>query len=89
MTKQELNSIIIDNIPTQVMFWIDAEEGYCGGILFGSTIICGCCGNTFDVFEVLDEAEEDGKVGIYPLKWVDIAGEIAGDWTDWTEEGDE
>lgn len=86
MTEQELNSIIIDNIPTQVMFWIGAEEGYCGGILFGSTIICGCCGNTFDVFEVLEEAKEDGRVGIYRLGWVDVAEAIRGDWTEEDEE---
>jgi hypothetical protein len=89
MTKQELNTIIIDNTPTQVMFWIGAEEGYCGGILFGSTIICGCCGNTFDVFEVLDEAKRAGKVGIYRRGWADITGEIADGWTDWTEEDNE
>jgi hypothetical protein len=82
MTKQELLILAVDNIPTQIMFWDSADQSYCAGILIGTTIICGCCGVALDLCEIIEYAEEDGKVPAYELKWVDITDAIAGDWVE-------
>ena len=80
MTKQELLTLTVDDVPTQIMFWDSADQSYCAGILIGTTIICGCCGAALDLCETIEYAEEDGKVPAYALKWVDVTEAIAGDW---------
>lgn len=68
-------------VPTQIKFW-DYEGGhYLGGIAYRDEIICGCCGNIFDISKVHefapDTLEEDPIVVYYT--WVDISSEIYGD----------
>jgi hypothetical protein len=60
----------IFDAPTQVMFRIEGEEDYKGGIAFGDKIICGCCGGIveFDDCEIIET-----------LPWCDISNEILGD----------
>ena len=41
-----------DRIPRQVRFW--DGDNYCTGIMVGKLLICGCCGGTFDLDEVID-----------------------------------
>lgn len=55
--------------PTQVMF-IDDDNETCFGIAFGDTVICGCCGSTFDVSEV--------EI-VQTLEWIDISDAIRGE----------
>lgn len=67
-----------DRSPRQVMFW--DGENYCAGIMVGKILICGCCGGTFDLDEVLENAKEAGVVAVKAFEtWVDICEEIEGD----------
>lgn len=64
--------------PTQVAFWDVDNNLWCGGIAYGTEIICGCCGGVIDIDELYEFAPE----GIDPIKiyndWVDINAEIIG-----------
>lgn len=64
--------------PTQVAFWDSDGSHWCGGIAYGTEIICGCCGGLMDLDEIYEFAPE----GIDPIKvyedWVDINAEILG-----------
>ena len=66
---------LTDGYPRQVMFY--DGENYCSGILWGDQLVCGCCGATFWLDEVLEDAREDG---VAPIKWfetwVDISDSI-------------
>ena len=67
-----------DRIPRQVMFW--DGENYCAGIMIGKLLVCGCCGGTFNLDEVIETAREDGQVPVRVFDtWVDISDEIKGD----------
>lgn len=72
--------LVNNRIPCQVMFW--DGENYCAGIMIGKLLVCGCCGGTFDLDEVIDMAREDGQVPVRVFDtWVDISDEIRGDKT--------
>lgn len=64
--------------PTQVAFW-DSDGGHwCGGIAYGTEIICGCCGGVMDLDEIYEFAPEDiDPIRVYK-NWVDINAEILG-----------
>lgn len=67
--------------PVQVMFY--DGEGMCSGIMRGDQIVCACCGTTFWVDEVVEDAKADGVDAIKMFKtWVDISDEIKGSETD-------
>lgn len=76
MTVKE---IVNSNHPVQVMFY--DGEGMCPGIMWGDMILCACCGATFEVDKVLDNAKTDGAEHAIVMfdTWVDISDEIAGD----------
>ena len=68
--------------PTQVWF-IDPDEGeiyYNVGIAYHDEIICGCCGDIYEIREVWEAADEEGLTNpIVPMSWVDLSDEIHGD----------
>ena len=69
--------------PTQVKFLdFDGEEPYwIGGIAFHDVVICGCCGDTVEISELYEKAEECGY-GYSPIEaliWIDISEEIKGE----------
>ena len=69
--------------PTQVKFLdFDGEEPYwIGGIAFHDVVICGCCGDTVEISELYERAEECGY-GYSPIEaliWIDISEEIKGE----------
>lgn len=67
--------------PVQVMFY--DGEGMCSGIMWGDQIVCACCGATFWVDEVIENAKEDGVEAIKMFEtWVDISDEIKGSEAD-------
>ena len=57
------------DIPTQVK-WMDEEENIHGGIAFGDTMVCACCGGAVP----LDEANI-----LKELEWISLDAEILGD----------
>lgn len=70
-----------DRSPRQVMFW--DGENYCAGIMVGKLLVCGCCGGTFNLDEVIEMAREDDQVPVRVFDtWVDISDEIMGDETE-------
>lgn len=72
--------------PTQVRFYVDAEEGYCGGIAYHDEIICGCCGGIFEIGDVVDNTPR----GLLPIReykdWMDLTGVIMETGGDVTED---
>ena len=78
MTNISVKDFTNDRIPRQILFW-DGED-YCAGILFGTHIICGCCGGIFSLKEVIENAKESDKIAVkaFPT-WVDLSSEIRGD----------
>lgn len=66
-----IESMIETRVPRQVRFY--DGENMCAGILYGEVVICACCGGTFDVRDILEDAPE----GIAPLtlfkNWVDFS----------------
>lgn len=74
VNKYSINDLT-DGYPRQVMFY--DGENYCSGIMLGETLICGCCGATFELDGVLEFARE---AGVAPIKqfetWVDISDAI-------------
>lgn len=67
--------------PVQVMFY-DGED-MCPGIMWGDQIVCACCGGTFWVDDVVENAKDDGVEAIRMFDtWVDISDEIMGDETE-------
>ena len=65
--------------PTQVMFWDTDGNHWCGGIGYGTEIICGCCGGVVDIDEVYEFAPEEIINPLMPFEhWVDISIEIIG-----------
>lgn len=70
-----------DRTPRQVMFW--DGECYCAGFMIGKLLVCGCCGGTFDLDEVIQQAREANQVPVRMFNvWVDISSEIRGDDTE-------
>ena len=59
--------------PTQVAFIIttDLSKEICYGIAYKNEIICGCCGNVFELGDYIEVLEE--------LPWVSLQKEIKGD----------
>lgn len=81
MSDINVRDLANDRIPRQVMFW-DGDD-YCAGFMIGKLLICGCCGGTFDLDEVVDNAHEDGQVPVKLFEtWVDISDEIKGSEAD-------
>ena len=59
--------------PMQVKFWDPDSEGWFGGIGYRDEVICGCCGTTLKIEEIL----KSDPNGIVKLPWwVDINDEI-------------
>jgi hypothetical protein len=51
--------------------------------MIGKLLVCGCCGGTFNLDEVIEMAREDGQVPVRVFDtWVDISDEIMGDETE-------
>lgn len=68
-------------VPTQVKFWDIEGDHYLGGIAFRDEIICGCCGNVFDINEIYESAPdtlEEDPIVVYDT-WVNLSSEILGD----------
>jgi hypothetical protein len=81
MSDINVRDLVNDRIPRQVRFW--DGDSYCTGIMVGKLLICGCCGGTFDLDEVIKMAREDGQVSVRVFDtWVDISDEIMGDETE-------
>lgn len=73
--------LVNNRIPRQVMFW--DGENHCAGIMVGKLLVCGCCGGTFNLDEVIEMAREDDQVPVRVFDtWVDISDEIRGDETE-------
>lgn len=62
------------DIPTQVRF-TDFEGNEYGGIAWGNDIICGECGEVFDITELIWQY----GARVERLSWVDVSDEILGD----------
>ena len=70
------------DVPTQVAFYDAENEIYNGGIAYGDTIICLCCGAAVDIEDYIDEMEDnypEVQFPIIPLSWVDLSYECLGD----------
>ena len=81
MSNINARDLANDRIPRQVMFWDGAN--YCAGFMIGELLVCGCCGGTFDLDEVIKMAREDDQVPVRVFDtWVDISDEIMGDETE-------
>lgn len=81
MSNINARDLVNNRIPCQVMFW--DGKNYCAGIMIGKLLVCGCCGGTFNLDEVIDMAREDGQVPVRVFDiWVDISDEIRGDETE-------
>lgn len=81
MSNTNARDLANDRIPRQVMFW--DGENYCAGFMIGNLLVCGCCGGTFNLDEVVEMAREDDQVPVRVFDtWVDISDEIMGDETE-------
>ena len=81
MSNINVRDLANDRIPHQVMFW--DGENHCAGIMIGNLLVCGCCGGTFNLDEVIEMAREDDQVPVRVFDtWVDISDEIMGDETE-------
>lgn len=60
------------NVPTQVAFIYpdDASKEISYGIAYKNEIICGCCGNVFELGDYIEVLEE--------LPWISLREEIEG-----------
>ena len=60
------------DIPTQVRFWVDDEEGTGvgthTGIAYHNQIICACCGGIF----LLDDDDKTVEI-LKEMNWVDFS----------------
>ena len=65
----EAVQILFKNLPDESDPSLDTETVF-GGIAFGGSVICGCCGEVVRL-EYVDILEE--------LPWVNISEEIIGD----------
>lgn len=63
--------------PTQVAFW--DENQYVGGIAYKDEIICGCCGGTVKIDEIIEFAPSDVKPIIDYHDWIPFDDEILAD----------
>ena len=63
--------------PTQVAFW--DENQYVGGIAYKDEIICGCCGGTVKIDEIVEFAPSDVKPIIDYHDWIPFDDEILAD----------
>lgn len=78
MSDINARDLVNNRIPRQVMFWDGAN--HCAGFMIGKLLVCGCCGGTFDLDEVIEMAREDDQVPVRVFDtWVDISDEIRGD----------
>ena len=81
MSDINVRDLVNNRIPCQVMFW--DGENYCAGFMIGKLLVCGCCGGTFNLDEVIEMAREDGQVPVRVFDTsVDISDEIMGDETE-------
>lgn len=81
MSDINARDLVNNCIPRQVMFW--DGDSHCAGIMIGKLLVCGCCGGTFNLDEVIEMAREDGQVPVRVFDtWVDISDEIKGDETE-------
>lgn len=61
--------------PKQVRFW-DGED-FNSGIAFGNTVICGCCGNAYNIKDICEQQAPKGYQPLYAYRrWVDLIDSI-------------
>ena len=68
--------------PCQVRFYESADGKYRGGIAYHNFIICGCCGATMLIDDVVNDAVALGvhwDDAVIELEWLDIEEAIRGD----------
>lgn len=65
-------------VPTQVKFWDSDTGSYLGGIAYRNEIICGCCGDVFDISEIYEFAPDTLKEDpVVPYDtWVNLSSKI-------------
>ena len=66
-----------NGIPKQVMFW--DGEGMCSGILYKDVVICACCGDIYDVKDILENTPKEQVALCLFRNWVDFSEEIGED----------
>ena len=52
-------------VPTQVQFWDYKNKRYKGGIAYRDEIICGCCGDVFNISKIYKVAPDTLLGGSY------------------------
>lgn len=80
------NKTLYYDKPTQVKFLdiLESESDkpyWIGGIAYHNEVICGCCGDTIEISELYEKAEECGY-GYGPIEaliWIDISEAIKGE----------
>ena len=69
------------DVPTQVIFYDVYNGKKVGGIAYKEDIICGCCGGTLPIEELIEDYK-DFNLSIEDyfkeLKWISISEEIIG-----------
>ena len=68
--------------PTQVALYDAEKETYYGGIAYGDTIICLCCGAAIDIEDYINDMENnypEVRFPIIPLSWENLSYECLGD----------
>lgn len=69
-------------VPTQVQFWDYKKRRYKGGIAYRDEIICGCCGDVFNISEIYKVAPDTllrDPIITYN-DWVGISSAMFGEW---------
>ena len=62
--------------PTQVRFYDVDGDHYLGGIAYQDFIICGCCGATIEISEIIENTPKQ-FIPIRKLYWEDISTVIS------------
>lgn len=69
-------------VPTQVQFWDYKNRRYNGGIAYRDEIICGCCGDVFNISEIYYKVAPNtllkGPIIVYD-NWEGISSAIFGE----------
>lgn len=66
------------DFPTQVRFYDVDGDHYLGGIAYQDVIICGCCGGTIEISEIIENTPKQ-FIPIRDLDWEGIAVVISPD----------
>ena len=69
--------------PVQVRYWDAGMKKFIGGVAYKDFIVCGCCGRTCSITDILWEAAKydnlDVDHAIIEMDWIDINQEIIGE----------